>query len=220
MKPLIGKRRERTRDDNLEAGCFAHGATNAFGSAQITLRVTDPHGGASQRSFHLEVQPIVDPITFVSGPTSLVRTVGEAASFEVVVTSSLLPLSYQWFHEGVLIPGATGSVLGFASVSTTDSGAYTMTASNADGSATSATAFLLVGLPLRIASLTRNGATSAISFITQTGFNYSVEFKSSLAEPQWESLPTVPGTGGTVTVVDTGANSATRFYRVRRATAP
>ena len=195
-------------------------ATNAFGIAQITLRVTDPHGGASQRSFHLEVQPSVDPITFVSGPTSLVRTVGEAASFEVVVTSSLLPLSYQWFHEGVLIPGATGSVLGFASVSTTDSGAYTMTASNADGSATSATAFLLVQLPLRIANLTRNGAASAISFITQTGFNYTVEFKSSLAQPQWESLPTVPGTGGTVTVVDTGANSATRFYRVRRATAP
>ena len=195
-------------------------ATNASGSAQITLRVTDPLGGVSQRNFYLEVQPTVDSITFVSGPTSLVRTVGEAASFEVVVTSSLLPLSYQWFREGVLIPGATGSVLSFASVSTTNSGAYTMTASNADGPATSPAAFLFVELPLRIESLTRSGANSAISFITRTGFSYTVEFKNSLSESQWQSLPPVPGTGGTVTVEDRSAAGTMRFYRVRGVTAP
>jgi uncharacterized delta-60 repeat protein len=47
------------------------------------------------------------------------------------------PITYQWFKDGVVMPGATGETLPFAAASLGDAGIYTQTATNTIGSATS-----------------------------------------------------------------------------------
>jgi hypothetical protein len=80
-----------------------------------------------------------------TAPDSL-KIVAVSASHEVTagkpVTLSVAPMgappfTYQWFKDGVAIPGATAANLAFSQATVTDSGAYTVTVSNALGSATS-----------------------------------------------------------------------------------
>lgn len=53
----------------------------------------------------------------------------------------------------------------------------------------------------------------SFQFQSQTGVNYTVEYKVTLDDPEWIRLGTYPGSGGLVTVTDPVAG-ATRFYRV------
>jgi hypothetical protein len=60
-----------------------------------------------------------------------------------------------------------------------------------------------------------NGANVQLSFPTQAGFNYSIEYKDNLADAVWMSLPgSVLGDGSAKMIVDTNGNS-TRFYRLK-----
>lgn len=54
------------------------------------------------------------------------------------------PLTYQWAFNGQMIPGATNAVLLLHSLTTNDSGAYSVVVSNADGTASSKPALLTV----------------------------------------------------------------------------
>jgi hypothetical protein len=54
------------------------------------------------------------------------------------------PFSYQWFKDGVLIPGATSSTLSFTGVNTSDAAKYHVVVNNDIGSQTSADATLTV----------------------------------------------------------------------------
>jgi len=71
--------------------------------------------------------------------------------------------------------------------------------------------------PPVIFSLTRgaSGTATKIVFTTRAGCNYTVEYKNSLNDTSWTVVDTVAGTGDTVTVLDSTASVATRYYRVR-----
>jgi len=60
-----------------------------------------------------------------------------------------------------------------------------------------------------------DGGLFQVSFETVVGFNYVVEYKNSLADEQWQTLPAVAGDGNVMTVFDPDPASPTRFYRVR-----
>ncbi|HWA26748.1 MAG TPA: hypothetical protein VG734_13910, partial [Lacunisphaera sp.] len=68
---------------------------------------------------------------------------GETAIFAVGATGTG-PLSYQWHHDGVPIAGATSQVFTLPLAKDSDAGNYTVTVTNALGSATSAAARLTV----------------------------------------------------------------------------
>jgi len=55
--------------------------------------------------------------------------------------------------------------------------------------------------------------TFSLSFATQTGFNYTVQYKTNLTDSVWQTLSTVPGNGAAQVVTDPTA-SACRFYRL------
>jgi alpha-tubulin suppressor-like RCC1 family protein len=55
-----------------------------------------------------------------------------------------------------------------------------------------------------------------VSVPTQSGRVYRLEYKNSLDETNWTTLPLVAGNGGTRTLVDPSAGGPQRFYRVRR----
>ena len=85
---------------------------------------------------------VVDP--FVSGhPLSAQRAVGESATFSVEVRGTP-PFSYQWFHNGTELPGATESSLTLTNVQPGQAGPYHVVVSNAFSSAVSESANLTV----------------------------------------------------------------------------
>ncbi|MCH8851052.1 MAG: PQQ-binding-like beta-propeller repeat protein [Planctomycetes bacterium] len=76
-------------------------------------------------------------------PVSQIKCVGEEAIFAIEATGAE-PLSYQWLHDWLSIPGADSAVLSIASVGLGDAGLYTCVVSNDFGPAQSDPAFLTV----------------------------------------------------------------------------
>jgi hypothetical protein len=61
-----------------------------------------------------------------------------------------------------------------------------------------------------------SGRVVRLSFDTDAGFTYVVEYKDSLSDAVWTELATVPGTGSVETVEDPNPSpTGTRFYRFR-----
>ena len=60
-----------------------------------------------------------------------------------------------------------------------------------------------------------NVLTFRLSIPTEAGTAYVVEYKDRLADPSWQTLTTVDGTGLDIQITDNGLTNATRFYRVR-----
>ena len=60
-----------------------------------------------------------------------------------------------------------------------------------------------------------NGTTLNLSFPTQAGFGYVVEWKGALTDSVWNAQATNAGTGSPITVQAETMSDAHRFYRVR-----
>ncbi len=69
--------------------------------------------------------------------------------------------------------------------------------------------------PPRLINPARNGQEFNVSLATERGRHYWLEFKNSLAEPNWTMLPPLPGDGTVRRLSDPGAGAGQRFYRVR-----
>jgi hypothetical protein len=55
----------------------------------------------------------------------------------------------------------------------------------------------------------------SLSFPTENGKSYAMQYKNTLNDPTWTDLETVVGTGGNLTITDaTAAQRWMRFYRV------
>jgi hypothetical protein len=62
----------------------------------------------------------------------------------------------------------------------------------------------------------RSDAGFSVSLPTASGRVYALDFKDSLADPNWTSLPLLAGNGGLLTLTDSSASGSQRFYRVRQ----
>ncbi len=65
-----------------------------------------------------------------------------------------------------------------------------------------------------IITATLSGGTISLSFPTQIGSNYTVQYKNHITDSGWQTLTTVSGTGQTREVTDNSANQTSRFYRL------
>ncbi|MEY2428334.1 MAG: large repetitive protein, partial [Verrucomicrobiota bacterium] len=147
------------------------------------IRVASPYGSATSAAATLAV--ITAPVIFQS-PTNVQVTVGGSAVFNVVAASSG-PLSYQWFHDGVGIPGASGPVLTLNDVQLSDAGDYLAQVTNFAGSATSGNAGLLV-LP----APPPPPALSSYSINIQPGLNLIANQLDNGGNTLQEIIQTVP----------------------------
>jgi putative cofactor-binding repeat protein len=126
----------------------------ATSSSYTTPAATAPDNGAT---FDVLVTNVVTTKTSISvtltvnappsitgPPASQTVSVGQTATFMVAVTGGT-PLSFQWQANGTNIPGATSSSYTTQATALTDNGTvFTVTASNAAGSALSGPALLTV----------------------------------------------------------------------------
>jgi hypothetical protein len=83
------------------------------------------------------------PPSITSEPQDQAVKAYSAASF-AVGASGTLPLSYQWFANGSILPGATASTLTFPSVTPPELGTYSVIVTNSFGSITSSIANLFL----------------------------------------------------------------------------
>jgi hypothetical protein len=70
-------------------------------------------------------------------------------------------------------------------------------------------------LALYITNATLLGNDFVLSFNTQTGQDYTVEYADALPAPAWSNLITRPGNGALVTVTNQNARDGQRYFRVR-----
>ena len=89
--------------------------------------------------------PTFPPI-IITPPVNRTVPVGGSTSFSVTAGGSP-PLNYQWSFNGTPIPNATNAMLGLTGISSTNTGTYTVTVSNAFEPAANASAALAVTVP-------------------------------------------------------------------------
>jgi hypothetical protein len=153
----------------------------------------------------------------VTPPSNLTAVVGGSPTFSVTASTSSGTTNYQWTYYGTNLTSATASTLTLANVQAVSfGGPYAVIVSDGFNSITSSpAATLTLASSPTIASPAAPGGTSfVLSFNTQIGPAYVVDFKTNLTDAVWKALKTNSGTGGIITVTNT-ANSAHGFYRVR-----
>jgi uncharacterized repeat protein (TIGR01451 family) len=206
-------------------------ATNQFGSATITLTVTDADGGATAASFLLTVTPVNDPpeISAIPDQTIDENTSTPALAFSVqdvetpadalsVAPGSSNPLLVPLGNVALAGTGTNRTVTVTPAPNQFGVATITLTVTDTNGG-TLPRSFLLtvrqVILPPVITRITHASPAAEISFSTQAGLSYTVEFKNAPETPGWNPLDPVIGTGGVMTVTDPAATVPSRIYRVR-----
>jgi pectate lyase len=107
---------------------------------------TNSVSSATSRTAVLTVSASAVAPQITTQPASLTANVGGTASFSVAA-SGTAPLSYQWFHDTVLLPGKTFATLALTGLVAGDAGAYTVTVTNSVGSVPSDAATLTLNYP-------------------------------------------------------------------------
>jgi sugar lactone lactonase YvrE len=117
------------------------------------VEVTDAKASVTSQPAQLSVYTAEQLAVKISAQP-IGATVSEGGLAQLSVSaSSLLPMAYQWSKDGVPLVGQTSAALVVPNVAFTDAGTYSVVASHAYGSATSAGAVLVVsarppGVPL------------------------------------------------------------------------
>ena len=183
-------------------------------SGAYSVVVTNAGGSITSADASLTVTLPDTPAAISSAPVSTTAAIGFEATFSVTVTGTA-PTTYRWSRNGVALPGATGTVatnnptatLTLPRVAASDAGNYTVTVSNAFGSATSSAATLFVApvstaghlFNLAIRSLAGTGSETLIVGFTLAG-------AQATGTPQRLLLravgPTLAGFGVTGTLAD------------------
>ena len=99
---------------------------------------------------------------FNNQPSNQAVAIGGSATFSVAVGGGVT--AYQWFRNGVAIPGATGSTLSLGAVQAGDDSSYTVNATGPSGTITSNSATLTVIAPL-VTPLTARHVRAGGSFL-------------------------------------------------------
>ena len=147
-------------------------------------------------------------------PQSQTAYLGDDVTFNVAA-SGTPPFSYQWQFGGIDLPDSTNAWLTLSRVFVENAGVYRVMVSNAEGTAPSADAELVVTPPPVQPQLTINSQLE-ITIQGETGRAYSLEYTSGFDQDfdYWIALTTLTLTNSTQSFIDPEAgNQPQRFYR-------
>jgi len=152
---------------------------------------------------------------FNSEPGTRVADAGSNVTFTVSVGGSG-PYSYQWRHNGVIIPGANQQWLDVTGIDGADSGSYDVivTAPGQVKTTSPGGTLIVTGLPLAPTSITYNGnGNASLIFRGDPGRTYRVQRSESLLG-EWQDLgPLTAPASGDMPFVDEDAPLPAGFYR-------
>jgi subtilisin family serine protease len=155
------------------------------------------------------------PPTVVQGPRSQTVYAGASVNLGVRVSGSE-PMSFEWHRNGQPLPGRTSSSLTLANIQSSDTGDYTVTVSNAFGSATSEPAHLALHSTLQAVLETADGVKGSrfqFSVAIEAGCDYRIQSSADLRV--WTDLHRFLSTGTTYEFTDPLLPERTfHFYRV------
>jgi Domain of unknown function (DUF4214)/Immunoglobulin domain len=170
---------------------------------------------------------VILALVFATPAISSTGTVllGQSVTFSVSADGTT-PFSYQWFKDGAVIAGATGSTYAIGSVQTTDAGSYYATVSNSAGSTTSDTATIMVDAAPVAATIAPQAADQAVMAGSNASFTAAVTGDlaptvrwqvSTDGGTTWMNLTETAPYGGTATgtLTITGATTAMNGYEFR-----
>jgi hypothetical protein len=121
-------------------------------AGSYAVLVSNTGGTILSAAVRLTVNPMLLPPRVIAAPASVTATAGEALTLTVRAEGTA-PLSYQWFHDGRTVPGATGDSLAVPVLRVGDAGSYTVAIANPAGTVTSAPAVVAVRPVTRLANL-------------------------------------------------------------------
>jgi hypothetical protein len=161
------------------------------------------------------------PVTILAGPQDLCAPEGSEATLAVTAMDNA-PLQFQWFRDGVPVPGATNETYSLTGLQWSDSGArycclvsrgYSQT--SCTGTSRTAVVTVLPALPVLTSFVASNGALG-FKVSTVTNGSYKVEYKNDLNAPSWLPFSSwQTASNGFMSVSDIITNQH-RFYRVAR----
>jgi hypothetical protein len=112
-------------------------------------------------------------VTISIQPQSKTLVIGSALSLSVTAVGPN-SLSYQWYKDGVTLSGATGATFSIASVTSADSGSYTVKVSAGSENSTSSAAVITIlpagTLPSTFANIATRAYCSTANRVTIGGF--------------------------------------------------
>ncbi len=189
-------------------GTLIPGATNytltfypvvAADAGKYKLVATNGAGSATTREAVLKTN-LPAPLAITSQPASLTAIAGQYPSFSVSYTGE--NPTFQWYKDGVAIPGATGSSFTLSPAKVADSGSYTVVLTNAVGSVASAAATLTVN-PVGSPAITTQPLGKSLSYYNSFSLSVSANGIAPLSY-QWKKDGT-PIDGATSTTYSRAA---------------
>jgi CubicO group peptidase (beta-lactamase class C family) len=133
----------------------------------------------------------------IAAPVAQYASLGGMVTFAATVSSVTAP-TYQWFKDGVAIPGASGPTYQISSVTAADFGSYSVTVTNAAGTTQSGSATLALGdLP----SITSQPAAQTIATGSTVVFNISAGGAPTLTYQWFLNATPLAGATGPILVL-------------------
>ena len=186
----------------LMSGCKELGGENA--SESEANEISQPETGVTEPSF--------SPIRIHSAPLNLVGYPNQTATFEVVASSEA-SLTYQWFHNGEAISGATNATLFFSIAGIADAGTYEVVIKNSSTEARSSANLVVDDLPEITGEpkdVTIYPGETAVFTVDATGSDLSYKWQARSLSG-WTTLDETSDT----LVVENVSTSTKKQYRVK-----
>jgi hypothetical protein len=160
------------------------------------------------------IVPATGP-SIITQPVSRAAVVGSSPSFSVTAQTSSGITNYQWMYYGTNLSGATARTLTLAGVqSNSFGGPYTVSVSDGTTAVTSSPATLSFASSTSITGPSFVANNFSLTYASQFGPSYVVDYKSALTNAAWTPIRTNAGTGNPITVT-VSATSPQGYYRIR-----
>jgi GH25 family lysozyme M1 (1,4-beta-N-acetylmuramidase) len=219
---VIVSKRGTTVDWVVDGIRFATISNATFNASNVFIGFWDPFASLSSNNVinfglvdNVRVETPAVPPAFTTQPIAQTVKLGTNVTFAAAATG-LPAASYQWRLNGTNIPGATSTSYALAFVTATNTGNYSVLATNLAGSAASTNALLALATPAaaRFSSIANAGSALPISFSGDAYWTYTIESSTNLID--WAALTNLTSTTGSFQF-DPGpaTNAAVQFFRAR-----
>ncbi len=116
---------------------------SAADEGDYTVTIFSPSGSTTSNVASLSIQALPESPVFVDHPLGDIALRGTEAVLDARAVSNT-NVTYQWYFNGELLAGATGSILRISPADTDNEGTYHLVATSAGGATTSESAEILV----------------------------------------------------------------------------